>query len=97
MKRLHLALCAVLLVGTSACLHVSQDPWLATDKAMHFGAGVVIAIGAGPVAGCAAGGAKELHDLTGRGTASWRDLVATCAGAALAAAVIDAVSGRDDR
>lgn len=79
------------LLALSGCLHVSQDPWIAQDKAMHFAAGAVITLGAGPEVGCAAGIGKELYDATGRGTPSWRDAVVTCTGAAVTAAILSLV------
>lgn len=69
-----------------------------TDKLKHFGAGFLICavlgltvgLWVGFAAGIAAGVAKELYDMTGRGTPDIQDAVVTFAGAAIAAALIAA-------
>lgn len=84
------------------------DPWLAPDKALHLGAGFLIALSTQFVlegkldverdpawmlsfgTATAAGLAKELYDSQRphRPFFSWRDLVATSAGGALAVGLI---------
>ncbi len=93
-----------LLLSSREAAAADPDPWLAKDKALHFGisagiaggtyaasaaifearghalltaAGVTIAIGAG----------KEMLDLAGYGTPSWRDFAADVAGTIVGLAV----------
>lgn len=80
------------------------DPWLGTDKALHFGVSAGIAAGsyaasaaifdarghallvAGGVT-LAVGAGKEMLDLAGYGTPSWKDFVADVAGTIVGLAV----------
>ncbi len=102
-----LAVMAMLLSGSTARAQAA-DPWLGRDKALHFGACLVISTGGfagasfftpktwqrlavGGGLAMAAGIGKELYDLTGRGTPSWKDLtwdgIGTAAGLGMSWAV----------
>lgn len=67
-----------------------------TDKLKHFAAGFLITLVLGLLfnlwigffAGIIAGIAKELYDMTGRGTPDIQDAVVTAAGSSVAAALI---------
>ncbi|HEY3452673.1 MAG TPA: hypothetical protein VGK67_40385 [Myxococcales bacterium] len=99
-----LAFAAVLGFAAPASA-VDPDPWLSTDKALHFGVSAGIAglgyggaallwddvglrLGVGASVAVTAGIAKELFDLAGYGTPSWKDfawdLLGTAVGLALA-------------
>jgi hypothetical protein len=74
----------------------APDSFRTGDKILHAGAGGLIAAGFteatgswkwGMAAGCAAGALKELSDRGGAGEVSGRDFIATCAGAAIGAAL----------
>ena len=99
--RPQLAVCTAFVVTTLASVAAAEDdPWLGTDKALHFGVSVALG-GAGYAASSAvlderwqratAGGAfsltigagKELYDLSGAGTASWKDFTWDVAGTAV--------------
>jgi len=71
---------------------VAQDSWTGQDKVDH----AVVSAMFGGIAGASMdnkyaafgvamlpGIAKELYDMTGRGTPSWKDLAADAAGAAI--------------
>lgn len=85
-----LALAAAVCVATPASA-ADPDPWLSTDKALHFGVSAGLAglsyggaallwddtglrLGVGASVALTAGVAKELWDLAGNGTPSWKDL-----------------------
>lgn len=92
MQTLKLTIAALALVALPAA---AQDPWLAKDKALHFGAGWMAAEAAmlatgtdkdrAALAGCAVGLAKEAYDKQhpDKHVASVKDLLSTCAGAYL--------------
>jgi len=78
-----------------ALLLAAEDPWVGPDKALHLGASYIAysaarTLGAerGEAAGITLtlGVSKELWDLTGRGTPSWRDLLWDLAGLSLGVA-----------
>lgn len=82
-----------LLAPSKAC---AQERYTDPDKAMHIGAGFVIGAGvtaytksaaAGALAGCAVGIAKEAYDASqpSRHSATEKDAIATCLGAAIGA------------
>lgn len=91
MQTLKLMIAALVLVALPAT--AQNDPWLAKDKALHFGAGWAVAeatmLATGTdrdraaLAGCAVGLAKEVYDKSrpDKHVASVKDLLATCAGA----------------
>lgn len=90
-KIIHLAAAAIVLWITAVCLFApplsqAQDRWLGPDKALHFGAGAVIAASvttasgsepAGVAAAAAAGVLKELSDHRRGGPFSLKDALVT--------------------
>ena len=83
----------LILTPSKAC---AQERYTDPDKVYHIGAGLVIGAGvtaytksaaAGALAGCAVGVAKELYDAgqPARHSATEKDAIATCLGAAIGA------------
>lgn len=83
----------LLFLSQSVC---AQERYTDPDKVMHLGAGFVIGAGvtaytksatAGALAGCAVGIAKEAYDASqpARHSATEKDAIATCLGAAIGA------------
>ena len=77
-----------------ACTTVHADEWTGEDKKLHAIGGAAIALAmtaqtgsslTGFAWGCGAGVAKEVFDSTGQGQVSGKDLIVTCAGAAVGA------------
>jgi len=94
----------MLASSPAAAADPDPDPWLATDKTLHFGvsAGIAAASYAASAAifdarghallvaggiSLAAGAGKELLDLAGYGTPSWKDFVADMAGTVVGLAI----------
>jgi putative lipoprotein len=100
-------LAAGILTAPISSAHAADpdpDPWIAKDKALHFGVSAVIASGTYAVSTAifdarghsllaatgvtlAAGAGKELLDLAGYGTPSWKDFAADVAGMLVGLAV----------
>jgi hypothetical protein len=75
-----------------------NDNWTGYDKTWHFGAGMVIggAVTAytenpttGAIAGCGAGFAKEIYDMTNSSTTTVQDVVVTCIGSHIGSRLVD--------
>lgn len=93
MQRTMRRLAATLALSLCVSAQAQNDPWIAKDKALHFGAGwavaeaTILATGTdrdrAALAGCAVGLAKEVYDKQrpDKHVASVRDFLATCAGA----------------
>lgn len=98
------ALISLLASSPAVAADPDPDPWLSTDKTLHFGVSAGIAVTgyaastavfdarghallvAGGVT-LAAGAGKEVLDLAGFGTPSWKDFVADVAGMLVGLAV----------
>jgi len=97
MRALLLSAVAVVFLSPARARAADDDPWFGRDKALHFGASAVLALGGyalgaaffdetpprlatGAGVALGAGIAKELADLAGAGSASWRDIVWDVAG-----------------
>ena len=76
------ALVAVVGLFAAPARAADPDPWLAADKWQHFGISSALAAGGYGVGALTAGVGKELWDLGGGGTPSWRDLTWDVAGTA---------------
>ncbi|MBX3204820.1 MAG: hypothetical protein KF764_07115 [Labilithrix sp.] len=98
------AVLVALVLASSTTAAADPDPWLAKDKALHFGVSAGIAgaayaasasvfearghalLAAGGVT-LAIGAGKEVLDLAGFGTPSWKDFAADVAGTIVGLAI----------